>query len=54
MELVPVGVAGGELVGVERSALLPTRRTVRSGEARARASERKVGREVKVARRVMS
>lgn len=43
-----VGVPGGEFEGVERSDLLPTRRTVRFSEARARASLRKVGREVKV------
>lgn len=43
--------AGG---GVERSDLLPTRRRVRFGEARARASVRKVGREAKVGCEVMS
>lgn len=49
-----VGVPGGEFEGVERSDLLPTRRTVRFSDARARASLRNVGREVKVWRRVMS
>jgi hypothetical protein len=47
------GVAGGKEVSIRefsfaRSALLPTRRTVRFGEARARASLMKVGRPVKV------
>lgn len=40
--------------GVERSLLLPTRRRVRFGEARARASVRKVGREAKEGCEVMS
>ena len=38
----------GVLVGVERSLLLPTSMTVRLGDARPLASDRKVGREVKV------
>lgn len=47
------GVGGGKEVSIRefsfaRSALLPTRRTVRLGEARARASFRKVERPVKV------
>lgn len=48
------GVAGGrevsikELFSFARSALLPTSRTVRFGDARARASFMKVGRPVKV------
>jgi hypothetical protein len=46
-------VAGGKEVSIKlfsfaRSALLPTRRTVRFGDARARASFRNVGRPVKV------
>lgn len=47
------GVAGGKEASTRefsfaRSALFPTRRTVRFGEARARASLMKVGRPVKV------
>jgi hypothetical protein len=54
------GVAGGREVSIKvplpfaRSALLPTRRTVRFGDARARASFMKVGRPVKVLWEVMS
>lgn len=53
------GVAGGREVSTRvfsfaRSALLPTRMTVRFGEARARASLMKVGRAVKVGCEVKS
>lgn len=53
------GVVGGKEASIKefsfaRSALLPTRRRVRFGEARARASFMKVGRLVKVLWDVMS
>ena len=53
-ECAPPGVEGGELLGVDRSDLLPTSIVVRFGDASARASERNMGREEKVEWRVMS
>jgi hypothetical protein len=58
--LILEGVAGGKEVSIKelfsfaRSALLPTRRQVRFGDARARASFMKAGRPVKVLWEVMS
>jgi hypothetical protein len=54
------GVGGGretsinDCVPFAKSALLPTRRTVRFGDARARASFRKVGKDFRLAWEVIS
>lgn len=49
-----VGVSGGELEGVDKSALFPTKRAMRLGEASALASDKNVGKVSKVACRVIS